>query len=280
MTRRIAVLFLISFTFVAVTFPQGPPASVRPVVVQGAMRSETEKLAGSLDNVTIEQIGGWTFWRGTVHGYPVIVSRTLRGITNAAAATTLAIEHYNPIAIINQGTAGGHEPNLHLYDIVLGTSAISLGAFKTPYRAAGTGSNALNWTPLNMMSPEGAAASDSTGRRVARFAGDSVLLAVARHVAGSYRQGRVVDGVIGSSDMWVDEIDLIQKYHTKYGSSVEDMETASAAQIAGIFHVAFVGIRVVSDNTTNGDAYDPKTGTACQDFVREVVKAYVAALSH
>jgi adenosylhomocysteine nucleosidase len=278
MARRTSILVLITFTVVALTFPQVQPVGPRPVIVQGAMRSETETLAASLNNVSVEKVGGWTFWRGTLEGYPVIVSRTLRGIANAAAATTIAIEHYNPIAIINQGTAGGHEPSLHLYDIILGTSAVSLGAFKTPYRAGGAGSNALNWTPLNMMSPEGAAASDSAGRRVARFPGDSVLLAAARRVAGLYKQGRVVDGVIGSSDMWVDEIDLIEKYHTKYGSSVEDMETASAAQIASLFHIAFVGIRVVSDNTTNGDAYDPKTGAACQDYIHEVVKAYVATL--
>ncbi|MCX6133095.1 MAG: 5'-methylthioadenosine/S-adenosylhomocysteine nucleosidase [Ignavibacteriales bacterium] len=279
MACRISFLFLVSVTFIVVVFPQGPPAGARPVIVQGAMKSETEKLAGSLDNVTIERVGGWMFWRGTLEGYPVIVSRTLRGIANAAAATTIAIERYNPIAIINQGTAGGHEPGLHLYDIVLGTSSVSLGAFRTPYRVAGGGSNALSWTPLNMMSPEGAASNDSAGRRVARFPGDTVLLAAARRVAGLYTQGRVVDGVIGSSDMWVDEIDLIEKYHTKYGSSVEDMETASAAQIASHFRVAFAGIRIVSDNTTNGDTYEPRTGLACQDYVRLVVKAYVASLS-
>jgi adenosylhomocysteine nucleosidase len=244
------------------------------------MKSETEKLASRLDNVSIERSGGWTFWRGTVDGYPVIVSRTLRGIANAAAATSIAIEHYNPIAIINQGTAGGHEPSLHLYDIVLGKSTVSLGAFRAPYRAAGAGSNPLNWTPLNMMSPEGAAAGDSAGRRVARFPGDSGLLVTAGKIAGSYKHGRVLEGVIGSSDMWVDEIDLIEKYHAKYGSSVEDMETASAAQIATHFHVAFIGIRVVSDNTTNGDAYDPRTGEACQDYVFQVVKAYIATLAH
>ena len=56
------------------------------------------------------------------------------------------------------------------------------------------------------------------------------------------------------------------------------METASAAQIAGLYDTRFVGIRVVSDNITNGEPYDRKTGEACQDFVYQVVKAFVATL--
>ena len=277
--RRCVQIQLISLIFLSVVFPQGSQSGLRPIVVQGAMRSETEELAGRLTNVSIDHVGGWTFWRGFVDGYPVIVSRTLRGIANAAAATAIAIEQYHPLAIINQGTAGGHDPGLHLYDIVLGKNAVSLGAFKTPYRAPGAGSNPLYWTPLNMMSPEGTSSGDSAGHRVARFSADSVLLAVSRRVAGLYKHGRVVEGVIGSSDMWVDELDLIEKYHSAYGSSVEDMETSSAAQIASHFHIAFIGIRIVSDNTTNGDAYDPKTGSACQDFVHKVVKAYAGALA-
>jgi adenosylhomocysteine nucleosidase len=279
MARRVAFLFLISIASCLPAYPQGSPTSMRPVVVQGAMRSETEKLVSRLDNVSIERVGGWTFWRGTFDGYPVIVSRTLKGVANAAAATALVITRYNPIAIINQGTAGGYEPSLHLYDIVLGSSSVSLGAFKTPYRFAGAGSNALDWVPLNLLL-EGSAGNDSAARNVARFPADSVLLAVARHVAPHYARGRVVDGVIGSSDMWNDEIDRIERFHIKYGVSVEEMETASAAQIAGLFHIAFLGIRVVSDNTTNGDAYEPKTGEACQDYVYEVVRAYVVALLH
>jgi adenosylhomocysteine nucleosidase len=35
----------------------------------------------------------------------------------------------------------------------------------------------------------------------------------------------------------------------------------------------------VSNNITNGEAYDTRTGEACQDYVSEVVKAYVGALT-
>jgi adenosylhomocysteine nucleosidase len=275
MARRIVLLILIFFTYSLMAFPQGSSNGARPVVVQGAMKSETEKLASHLDNVAVEQVGGWTFWRGRVNGYPVIVSRTLKGVANAAAATAIAIERYNPIAIINQGTAGGHEPGLHLYDIVLGTRAVSIGAFKSPYRKAGAGSNTLDWIPLNLMATDGSAGNDPNARKVAQFSGDTLLLAIARRAAWRPARGRVVEGVIGSSDVWNDEIDRIDWFHNRYGTSVEEMETASAAQIADLFHVPFLGIRIVSDNTTNGDAYDQRTGEACQDYVYQVVMAYI-----
>ena len=280
--RRVCSFLLIAVLANAgAAFPQAPDARPsnfaqgRPIVVQGAMQIEVEKLVGRLENATLEQIGGWNFWRGTVNGYPVIVSKTLKGIANAAAATVLAIERYHPIAIVNQGTAGGLDPELRLYDIVIGTSAVSLGAFKTPYRARGAGSSTLDWVPLNLMAADGSAGNDPKARTVAQFAADEPLIAAARDTKPRYTRGRVVEGVIGSADMWNDELDRIARFRSEYDTIVEEMETAAAAQVASLLHTPFVGIRVVSDNVTNGGAYDPKTSEACEDFVYEVVKTYL-----
>jgi adenosylhomocysteine nucleosidase len=249
----------------------------RPIVIQGAMPIETQRLIAQLENAKLEQTGGWMFWRGTVDGYPVIVSKTLKGVASAAAATAIAIDQYHPIAIINQGTAGGHDPALHLYDIVLGTAAVSIGAFRSQFRPAGGGSNPLDWRPLDLNASEGSAGNDPNARRIERFDGDSDLLAAAHSTKSSYSRGRVVDGVIGSSDIWNDELDLIARYHSEYGTSVEEMETASAAHVAKQLNVPFLGIRIVSDNVTNQSPYDPKTAEACEDFVYQVVKTYIRA---
>ena len=247
----------------------------RPIVVQGAMPIETERLIAQLENAKTEHVGGWMFWRGTVDGYPVVVSKTLKGVASAAAATAIAIERYHPVAIINQGTAGGHGPALHLYDIVLGTAAVSTGAFRTQFRPAGGGSNPLDWRPLDLTAGESSAGNDPNARRIARFDGDADLLAAARSAKPSYSRGRIVDGVIGTSDMWNDELDLIARFHSEYGTSVEEMETAAAAHVAKQLSVPFLGIRIVSDNVTNDSPYDPKTAEACEDFVYQVVKTYI-----
>ncbi len=197
-------------------------------------------------------------------------------MSNAAAATALAAERYHPIAIINQGTAGGHQPDLHVYDIVVGIETVNLGSFKTGYRARGDGSNFADWLPLDLMHSEGSAGQDPQARAMRRFGSDEGLLSAARSVRGAYHKGRVVEGVIGSSEIWNSEIDRIQRFHDQFGTAAEEMETASAAQIAGLFHIPFLGIRVVSNNITNGGAYDAGTGEACQEYVFEVVKGYIA----
>jgi adenosylhomocysteine nucleosidase len=251
----------------------------RPIVVQGAMDVEIRKLAAVLELPTEEHVAGWIFWRGTIDGYPVVISKTLKGMSNAAAATAIAAERYHPIAIINQGTAGGHVPELHVFDIVIGTQSVNLGSFKTRYRARGGGSNHEEWDPLDLMRSEGSAGMDPNARTIRRFAADEGLLAAARAVRDHYRKGQVVEGVIGSSEVWNSEIDRIQRFHDQYGTTAEEMETASAAQIAGLFEVPFLGVRVVSNNIMNGETYDTKVGEACQDYVRDVVKAYIAARS-
>ena len=258
--------------------PAGAPAAARPVVVQGAMDVEIRKLAGAIENAKEEKVAGWTFWSGTVNGYPVVISKTLKGLSNAAAATVLAAERYHPVAIINQGTAGGHQPDLNVYDIVLGTYAVNLGSFKTGYRASGSGSNVEEWNPLDLMRSDGSAGQDPNARTMRRFQGDAGLLSAARSARDLYRKGRIVDGVIGSSEIWNSEIDRIQLFHDRFGTTAEEMETASAAQIAGLFQIPFLGIRVISNNITNDGKYDGGTGEACQEYVHDVVKGYIATL--
>ncbi|WP_412547372.1 hypothetical protein [Photobacterium piscicola] len=93
-----------------------------PILIQGAMDIETTTLVNTLKNKSQTTIGAWSFWQGTINDYPIVVSRTEVGIANAAAATTLAIERFKPALIINQGTAGGHDPQLQRGDIVIGNS--------------------------------------------------------------------------------------------------------------------------------------------------------------
>ena len=160
---------------------------------------------------------------------------------------------------------------------MIGTSSVSLGAFKTPYRAKGAGSQPLDWYPLNLTASDGSAGNDPKARTVARFSAAEPLIDAARRATPTLQTGtgcrranrieRHVERRSGSR----------HAFRTAYGTIVEEMETAAAAQIAGQLGTPFLGIRVVSDNITNG-GYDPKTSEACLDFVFEVIKSYIATL--
>jgi adenosylhomocysteine nucleosidase len=259
---------------------QAAASSSRPILLQGAMENEVVRLAAALEGATTTEVAGWTFWTGTFANYPIVVSKTRRGTTNASAATAIAVERFHPAAIINQGTAGGHQPDLHVYDIVIGRESVNLGAFKTPFRPRGAGSLAADWDPLDLLvSDRTSVGVDPRARAIHRFGGDDRLLGAALNVRSRYRRGRVVEGVIGSSDTWNSELDRIQRLHERFGTTVEEMETASAAQVAGSFQVPFLGLRILSNNITNGDAYDPRTAEACQEFVLDVVREYIRASS-
>lgn len=272
-----AARLVVSCLIVALHTACAPVTTARgPVLIQGAMPVETDHLVAALANPAELHVQGWTFWTGTLDGHPVVVSKTQKGMANAAAATALAIERFTPSAIVNQGTAGGHDPALRVSDIVIGLASVNIGAFKTGTRALGEGSDFAGWHPLDLVRTEGSAGQDPAAWVMRRFPADTALVAAANAAKERYRSGRVVEGVIGSSDMWNSELDRIQRMHDEYGTSVEEMETAAAAQVAAQSHVPFLGIRVLSNNITNDGEYDARSAAACQSFVLEVVRTYLA----
>ncbi|MBI0581151.1 5'-methylthioadenosine/S-adenosylhomocysteine nucleosidase [Neobacillus cucumis] len=252
--------------------------AVKPIIVQGAMPIEAENLAKKLDKVKVEKSGNFVFYKGTLNKYPVIVTKTGKGMENASAATALAIEKYDPIAIINQGTAGGHDPNLHVFDIVLGKKVTNIGSFKTEMKDENEGIDPTQWKPMDLMASEGSGA-DADAEKIRYYEGDAGLLAAANAVKDKYTKGKVVEGTIGSADVWNNEIDRIKWFHDNFGTSVEEMESAGAAQIAKAYGVPFLGIRVLSNNKTNGGAYNPNTAAANQDYVYEVAKKYISTIT-
>ncbi len=258
---------------------QTPP--MQPIMIQGPMPIEAEYFASLLSNVTVEASGNAVFYKGTLQGYPVVVAKTGKGLENTAAATAIGIIKFRPRLIINQGTSGGHDPSLRVGDIVLGYRSVNAANFKTPKRGNGQGSQPLSWMPMDLMASEGSAGEGDNAKdaeKVRYYRGDSAIIALALSLSSQYKRGKVVKGTIGSGNFWNNELDRIAWLHENMGTSVEEMETSSAAQIAHAYGVPFVGIRVLSNNITNHGEYDPSTAQACQAFVARVVETYVQTL--
>lgn len=253
----------------------------QPILIEAPMPIEAEYLAKRLSNVRIEYSGYFTFYIGTLDNYPVIVAETGKGLENTAAATAIAIERYRPLAIINQGTSGGHDPSLAVGDIVLGKRTVNIGNFKTSHKKLREGSDPFNWLPMDIMASKGSAGEDSGAKdaeKIRFYNGSPVLLNSALAVKDLYKRGKVVEGTIGSANFWNNEIDRILWFHENYGTSAEEMEGSAAAMIANEYKVPMLSIRVLSNNLTNDGKYDPSTAKDCQQYVLNTVKHYIATL--
>ncbi|MGD8111144.1 5'-methylthioadenosine/S-adenosylhomocysteine nucleosidase [Vibrio sp. TRT 17S01] len=264
--RRLFVLFAAICSFAVAAKPQ-------PILIQGAMDIETSTLVSVLKKSSKTMVGSWTFWEGEIEGYPVVIARTEVGIANAAASTALAIERFKPKYIINQGTSGGHDPALKRGDIVVGEASFNMGAYQSEFTPKEGGIHPTKWANFDVtmrLRDHGELVEHK------QFKADEKLVELALSQAKEYQHGKVVKGVIGTADEWNREVDRINWLHKTYGTSVEEMETSSAALVAKAHEIPFVGIRILSNTDLHKQDFDPQTAIDCQVYVLNVVKALAA----
>lgn len=182
------------------TLPQAKgkyKSRVRPILIEGAMNTETEVLIRALKNPVAYRELNYLFVAGTYKNYPVVIVRTEQGMANAAASTALAIKKFNPVAVINQGTSGGHDSSLNIGDIVIGRKAISFFAIKTDYSAPGEGTDITN---QEMRGTYAYDAASGKFQPYKEYFADKTLLDVAEKIAASHKEFNVVAGTISTSE--------------------------------------------------------------------------------
>ncbi|MDD2958496.1 MAG: 5'-methylthioadenosine/S-adenosylhomocysteine nucleosidase [Lachnospiraceae bacterium] len=245
-----------------------------PILLEGAMSLETSEMIAALENAEEMYVGPYYCVSGTYKGYPVVVLRTEQESANAGASTALAIEKFHPCAVINQGTSGGHDPELHTFDIVLGKNSVASSAWKSTPSAEGEGVDykAIEMQGVYSYDPEAGEFTEKVD-----YPCDEELLAAAESVTDTYTEGTIIEGVISTSNEWNNQIDRMLYLHELTGSSCEEMETNAAAQMCANYGIPFIGIRILSNTGIYGEDFNPETGAACQGYVLNVAEAYMAA---
>ncbi|MFI3116179.1 MAG: 5'-methylthioadenosine/S-adenosylhomocysteine nucleosidase [Clostridia bacterium] len=230
---------------------------MRPIIIQGAMDIEIHLLISSLNATLDKTIGGFMFYKADYQGYPIIISKTNIGMSNSASATTIGILTYNPVAIINQGTAGAHSRDAHVGDIIIATSTANICSFEKS--AMKTGTDYKLWKHTDFRDH------DDNADKGASFKGDDDLVRILS--TSSYSKTTVHKGVIGSGDTWNKEIEFIEFLIEKLDTMCEDMETASVYNVANRFGVPVIGVRVISNNEVTLESYDRHSADNCQNFM-------------
>lgn len=245
-----------------------------PILLEGAMELETSYMIEALEDAEETHVGPYYCVSGTYEGFPVVVLRTEQESANAGASTALAIEKFHPRAVINQGTSGGHDPELHTFDIVLGKSTVASTAWKSTPSAEGEG---VDYKAIEMQGVYSYDAEEGGFVEKVSLPGDEGLLEAANSVKDTYTEGKIIEGVISTSNEWNNQIDRMLFLHELNGSSCEEMEANAVAQMCANYGVPYISIRILSNTGIHGEDFNPATGEACQKYVLNVAKAYMTS---
>lgn len=237
------------------------------VLIQGAMTSETDVLINSLEDKKEEKFGSYLFYTGKIKGVDVVVSKTLIGITNAASSTTIGILKYNPTLIINQGTAGGHNLDLNVGDIVLGEKIYNSGAYYTEY----SDDKIDPYAKKPMQAPLTLLDKDNNDAKSKYFTSSKDMLDKAYKFFKSSNT-KAIKGTIVTADAYNKETKMIELLRKTYNSDAEEMESVAVAQVAKAFDVPFLSIRIISNIEPKKLSFDEKTAIKCQELVIEFLE--------
>lgn len=244
-----------------------------PIILEGAMDLETSYMIDALENPEESYVGPYYCVSGTYKDFPVVVLRTEQEAANAGASTALAIEKFHPCAVIDQGTSGGHDPELHTFDIVLGKKTVASGAWKSTPSAEGEG---VDYTALEMQGVYSYDKESGEFTEKVDYPCDETLLAAAEAVKDTYTDGQIVEGVISTSDEWNNQIDRMLYLHELTGSSCEEMESNAVAQMCTNYGIPFLAIRILSNTGIHNEEFNADTGEACQKYVLNVAEQYMS----
>ncbi|MBZ7987525.1 5'-methylthioadenosine/S-adenosylhomocysteine nucleosidase family protein [Campylobacter canadensis] len=235
------------------------------ILIQGAMPIEVDTLVANLKDKKETKVASYLFYEGKLNGKEVVIQRTLKGLTNAAAATAIAIERFHPSIIINQGTAGAIVEGLKFGTIVIGEKLYNAGSYRTDF-------SEYTINPLGRRPMKGPLEllDDNNQKQVNEyFTSDEKLVKKALEFGKKYK---VQKAVIASADAFNKELLWLAYLNKTYNANVEEMESVAAAQVAFAYKIPFLSLRIMSDNMVERVEYDPKIAIKLQEFIIKFVK--------
>lgn len=100
------------------------PNKHRVTGIIGAMEEEVELLKNAISIDSVYNIAGLEFYKGKLDSKQIVIVRSGIGKVNAAVATQILIDNFDPNEIINTGVAGGLNDTLQISDIVIAKSLL------------------------------------------------------------------------------------------------------------------------------------------------------------
>ncbi len=197
------------------------------IALIAAMPVEQETITARMTNVEVSSEAGSTFYKGRLADEEVVVVLAGVGKVNAAVASTLVCERFDPDALISIGVAGGLKQEQEVGDLVLSSAAIQAD-FDTSF----------------IDGPEGLGL---------RFEADASMIERAKKAAEKAGL-RYSTGVVATQDLFMAHEDDYARLMSRFEDcACSEMEGGAIAQVATRFKLPFLVIRTLSDVVVHDD---------------------------
>ncbi len=227
------------------------------VAIIGAMEEEVTLLREKIEGKEQEVIAGCEYTTGEMEGVQVVLLRSGIGKVNAALSTAVLLEKYKPDYVINTGSAGGFNPDLHVGDVVISTEVrhhdVDVTVFGYEY--------------------------GQVPQLPAAFSADHKLIQIAESCAKEITDIQVVRGLIATGDSFMNDPVRVEYIRDKFNDlQAVEMEAAAIAQVSYQFGVPFVVIRALSDiagkeSNISFDQFLEKAALHSSELVMKMVAA-------
>ena len=191
----------------------------------GAMEQEVTLLANMITEQEIKTIAGVRFIKGRLQDQTVVLLRSGVGKVQAAMATTLLHEHYQPTKVINIGSAGGLILGMEIGDIIISNETAHHDVDLSPI---GLEIGVLPGLPKT-------------------FPSDPALVALVSEVVTALKINSKI-GLIGTGDAFIADQARVEVIKSIFPTvQAVEMEAAAIAQVCYLYQTPFIVIRALSD---------------------------------
>lgn len=213
------------------------------VLVLVALLAEERLLEEAMQAPAEEVVAGKRFVSGGLGGRQIVMTATGMGKVNAAAISMLAIQQYQPRAVIGTGIAGATDPDLLPSDVIVAerTAHHDFGEQAEerfiPWRTR----SPLDFEPYPLFFP-------ASGHllRAAERAGAGSALEQPPELAGR-RPAKVVRGTLVTGDTLGSTRENRRRLWEDFQARACDMESAAISQVCRAYGIPFLAIRGISD---------------------------------
>ncbi len=222
----------------------------------GAMEEEVTYLRDQLEQRQDMTLAGYDFHSGLLAGQQVVLLKSGIGKVNAAIATTILLERYQPDGIINTGSAGGFATDLEIGDVVISSEVRQHDFDLTVF--------GYEHGQVPQMPPA--------------FEPDPLLVSIAQSSIKAVHDVKTVLGLIATGDAFMADPAKVEEARAKFPQMLAvEMEAGAIAQTCFRFKVPFIIFRALSDiagkeSSISFDQFLEQAGVHSAHMVIEMVR--------